>query len=130
MREVSCRTSPSKPGWIAWKVASAGRADAKGGAPRPWRFYEAAAFQWINPKAWSMAVGLASAYMTGARPLAEAATIASIFLAIGLTSAAGWTAFGAGIRRFLSTDSRLRAFNIAMGALVALSAVYILIDSA
>ena len=67
---------------------------------------------------------------TGEAPLAEAAFIASIFLAIGLTSAAGWTAFGAGIRRFLSTDARLRAFNIAMGALVALSAVYILIDGA
>ncbi len=115
--------------WIAWKVASAGRAKAQGRG-RPWRFYEALAFQWINPKAWSMAIGVASAYMTGASPFAEAADIASVFLVIGLGSAAGWTGFGAAIRRWLSTDGRLRAFNIAMGALVAASAIYILVDGA
>lgn len=114
--------------WIAWKVASAGRAKAEGGRSRPWRFYEALAFQWINPKAWSMAIGVASIYITGARPIAEAAFIALVFLTIGMGSAAGWTGFGAAIRRWLSSDGRLRAFNIAMGALVAVSAIYILID--
>jgi threonine/homoserine/homoserine lactone efflux protein len=116
--------------WIAWKLASAGRAKAEGGRGRPWRFYEAVAFQWINPKAWSMAIGIASAYMTGARPALEAASIAAVFVLIGMGSAAGWTGFGAALRRFLSTDARLRAFNIAMGGLVAASAIYILIDGA
>ncbi len=116
--------------WIAWKVASAGRAKAEGGRGRPWRFHEAVAFQWINPKAWSMSVGVASAYMAGARPVLEAASISSVFVLIGMGSAAGWCAFGAAIRRWLSTDARLRAFNVAMGGLVAASAIYILIDGA
>lgn len=116
--------------WIAWKVASAARAKAEGGRRRPWRFHEAMAFQWINPKAWSMAVGVASAYMTGTHPMGEAASIASVFVLIGMGSAAGWTGFGAALRRWLSTDARLRAFNFAMGALVAASAIYILIDGA
>jgi len=114
--------------WIAWKAVSASRARAEGGRGRPWRFHEAVAFQWINPKAWSMAVAIASVYMTGAHPAREAAFIAAVFMLIGMGSAAGWTGFGAAIRRWLSTDTRLRAFNVAMGALVAASAIYILVD--
>jgi threonine/homoserine/homoserine lactone efflux protein len=116
--------------WIAWKVASAGRAKAAAGRGRPWRFHEAVAFQWINPKAWSMAVAISSVYMTGAQVVVEAASIAVLFLMIGLGSASGWAGFGAAIRRWLSNDERLRAFNLSMGALVAASAIYILLDGA
>lgn len=116
--------------WLAWKIAGAGRAKAEGGRGRPWRFHEAVAFQWINPKAWSMAVGVAATYVTGARPTLEAAGVATVFLLIGLTSACGWCGFGAGLRRWLSTERRLRTFNMTMGVLVAASALYILIDGA
>lgn len=116
--------------WIAWKIAGAGRAKTEGGRGRPWRFHEGVAFQWINPKAWSMAAAIGSTYVTGARPAAEAAGISAVFLLIGLSSASGWCAFGAALRRLLSSEARLRAFNIAMGALVAASALYILLDGA
>jgi threonine/homoserine/homoserine lactone efflux protein len=109
--------------WLAWKIGTAGRARAAGRA-RPFTFVEAAAFQWINPKAWVMA--LSTAALAGAEaPLRGALVAAGVYVAAGLTSAHGWALFGAAMRRWLSTDARLRAFNAAMGLSVAASALYL-----
>ncbi len=108
--------------WLSWRIATAGRARATGRA-RPFGFLEAAAFQWVNPKAWAMALAIPAAFLSGARPAVEALVCALVFLGSGLTSASGWTAFGAALRRALATDARLRAFNAAMGALLAVSAL-------
>lgn len=110
--------------WIAWRIATADRAKADGRA-RPFTFVEAAAFQWVNPKAWALAISAASAFMSGAAPVREAAACAAVFAVSGLTSAHAWAAFGAAMRRILSTDLRLRLFNGGMGALMALSALYL-----
>ncbi|MGA1210069.1 MAG: LysE family translocator, partial [Gemmobacter sp.] len=40
--------------WVAWKIATAGGMGRAGAAARPLRLHEAAAFQWINAKAWVM----------------------------------------------------------------------------
>lgn len=112
--------------WLGWRIAFAGRGKA-GARARPFRFHEAAAFQWVNPKAWAMAVSVAASFVTGAAPLREAATCAGVFTLMGLGSAFGWTGFGAMLRRWLSTDARLRAFNLTMGALIALCALYLAI---
>jgi threonine/homoserine/homoserine lactone efflux protein len=110
--------------WLGWRIATAGGAATRGRA-RPFTFLEAAAFQWVNPKAWAMAVSTAAAFLSGAAPLREAAICAGVFVAAGLTSAHGWAGFGAALRRVLSTPLRLRLFNGAMGALIALSALYL-----
>jgi threonine/homoserine/homoserine lactone efflux protein len=110
--------------WLAWRVGSAGRAKAERRA-RPFTFAEAAAFQWVNPKAWALAVGVPAAFLAGAAPLNEALVCAAVFAASGLSSAHGWALFGAALRRALSTDARLRAFNAAMGLLLAASAAYL-----
>lgn len=107
--------------YLAWRVATASAAPGDGAATgRPFTFVEAAAFQWINPKAWMMAIGVASTYLVGAAPLSEAAVIAAAFIAAGVTSAHAWAAFGAGMRGWLSKGRRLRYFNMAMGAALAL----------
>lgn len=49
--------------WLAWRIAMAGEVNADGGAGRPFTFIEAAAFQWVNPKAWIMAVGISATYL-------------------------------------------------------------------
>lgn len=110
--------------WLGWRIATAHRARAEGRG-RPFTFAEAAAFQWVNPKAWAMAVSAAAAFMTGTAPLREAAVCAAVFTVSGLTSAHGWAAFGATLRRWLSTDLRLHLFNGTMGALIAVSALYL-----
>lgn len=109
--------------WLSWRVATAGRARAEGRG-RPFTFIQAAAFQWVNPKAWVMAISTAAAFITGADPLRDALVCAAVFTISGLGSAHAWAVGGAAMRRVLSTDLRLRAFNAAMGALIALSALY------
>lgn len=110
--------------WLGWRIATAGRAKAKGRA-RPFTFFEAAAFQWVNPKAWAMAVSTAAAFLSGAAPVREAALCAGVFVLSGLGSAHAWAGLGAAIGRLLSTPGRLTAFNATMGALVAASAIYL-----
>ena len=49
--------------WLAWKIANAApprEGEAKG---RPFSFVQAAAFQWVNPKAWAMALSCCVARM-------------------------------------------------------------------
>src|SRR5262245_46020938 len=45
--------------YLAWKIAGSGAPDADSAEKRakPFTFLQAAAFQWVNPKAWVMAIG-------------------------------------------------------------------------
>ena len=113
--------------YLAWRIASAGAAKAQSRV-RPLRFHEAAAFQWVNPKAWVMAIGVSATYARGDDPILDAAIIAAVFVIAGLTSSQTWAAFGAGIGRMLGSGARLRAFNITMGLLLVACAWWLVLD--
>lgn len=115
--------------YISWRVASAPPAEegaVYGG--RPFRFHEAAAFQWINPKAWGMCISVSALYVTGVSPLFESAVCAGVFGVLGFTSAFGWTAFGERVGRILTTGRRQRVFAVTMGLLLAGCGVAMLFD--
>ena len=113
--------------WIGWKVGTAGRAEADDAA-RPFTFLMAVGFQWINPKAWAMAIAVIGGYMLGQAPVLEAFACAAVFATLGLGSALVWTTAGASIRRFLSTERRVRVFNGTMGLLIAACALMLFVD--
>lgn len=104
--------------WIAWRIATAERPGSGKGRSKPFTFLQAAAFQWVNPKAWAMCVGIVSQFASGVAPVAEALSCAAVFVVAGGTSTHGWAGFGAAIGRFLQSDRRLRAFNLVMAAMV------------
>jgi len=118
--------------WLAWRLATAQPAKARqigsaaeagpaqtGGA-RPLGFGAAAAFQWINPKAWVMAVTSMSTYLAPDAGWAQVATLAALFLVLGAPCSAFWLGFGEAMRGLLQDPLRLRIFNITMAlALVA-----------
>jgi threonine/homoserine/homoserine lactone efflux protein len=114
--------------WLSWRIARAGAASGSA-APRPLSFLEASAFQWINPKAWVLCIGVAATYAKGSAPMLEAGVAALVFVVSGLTSANGWAAFGSGIGRLLGDGPALRAFNVAMGALLAASALWLVLGT-
>lgn len=114
--------------WLAWRIATADAARARARA-RPLRFHEAAAFQWVNPKAWAMAIGVSATYARGAEPVVEAAVAAGIFVLAGMTSSQGWAVFGVGMGRLLGSGLRLRIFNVTMGLLLAASALWLVLDA-
>ncbi|MEM6888072.1 MAG: LysE family translocator [Pseudomonadota bacterium] len=112
-------------GWLAWKIANAvpaGPGVAKG---RPMTFLQAAAFQWVNPKAWAMALTALSVYSPGAT-LGAFTLVALIFSAVNLPSVSVWTVLGQQMARFLTNRGRLRAFNWTMATLLVASLVPVL----
>jgi threonine/homoserine/homoserine lactone efflux protein len=112
--------------WLAWKVATSTKTGSSGGTARPMRFAGAAGFQWINPKAWAMAVAATAQFIHPGNALTTAAIVTATFMALGLLSSATWVLAGQAIARFLTSDTRLRAFNIAMALLIVLSVAELL----
>jgi threonine/homoserine/homoserine lactone efflux protein len=106
--------------YLAWRIGSSrslGK-DGKAGA-RPMTLLEAAAFQWVNPKAWVMAVTAMALYANAERPFLSAAIVVVAFTLVNLPSVSSWAGFGVALRGFLSDPVRLKWFNIAMGLLLA-----------
>jgi threonine/homoserine/homoserine lactone efflux protein len=108
--------------YLAWRIASARSMgpEAAAGA-RPLTFLESAAFQWINPKAWVVALTVMAVHADPVSPAVSAVLVAAVFAAVNLPSIAVWAAFGTALRGFLADPARLRWFNIAMGLLLAAS---------
>lgn len=106
--------------WLAWKIAHASAPSAGQAGAKPFTFWQAAAFQWVNPKAVAMAITAASVY-AGSGSLAAVFTVALVFAAVNLPSVALWCAMGEGLRRTLQNPARLRVFNWAMAGLLVLS---------
>lgn len=111
--------------WLAWQIGRSGGLGRREAA-RPFGFLEAAAFQWINPKAWVLAIAVSTQFVDPARPVASAAAVAAAFAAAGLSASLAWAGLGQALRVWLSVPARLRAFNATMGGLIALSVVGIL----
>jgi threonine/homoserine/homoserine lactone efflux protein len=106
--------------WLALKIAQAGAPGEGRAKPQPMTFLQAAAFQWVNPKAWAMALGAVAAYVTEPSALAYA-TVAGAFACVNLPSVAVWAGAGQAVRRWLEGPGRLRAFNWTMAGLLVLS---------
>lgn len=108
--------------YLAFKIATAPTPTVDDGesSARPLTFFQAAAFQWVNPKGWTMALTVLSAYMPPTDPWRGLAIIATLVLLINVPVVTLWTAMGIQLRRFLGQPQKLRAFNlIAAGLLVA-----------
>ena len=103
--------------WLAWKIARAAPpADAPQDA-RPLTFLQAAAFQWVNPKAVGMAITTVTAYTYENSALAVILA-ACIFGCVNLPSVSLWVLIGTQLKRLLGTPARLRAFNWTCAALL------------
>lgn len=106
--------------YLAWKIASASGIDDGPKSSRPMTFLQAAAFQWVNPKAWSMALAAISLY-AASQSIGSVAIVAAVFLAVNIPSVSLWALAGTQVRRLLSNPAHLRLFNVAMAALLVLS---------
>lgn len=108
--------------YLAWRIAISGPpedANPDTRSAKPMSLVGAAAFQWVNPKAWVMAISTFSAYVPTSSGTAAIIIAAVLFALICLPSVGIWTLFGSGLRRFLQVRRNLIAFNYSMaGALV------------
>jgi threonine/homoserine/homoserine lactone efflux protein len=112
--------------WLAWKIAHAAAPGEAGANARPMTFLQAAAFQWVNPKAWSMALTAIAVYAPE-RTLLAVISVALVFGAVNLPAVSCWTSVGGHIRRWLSGGRRLSVFTWSMAALLLASLVPVLL---
>ena len=115
--------------YLAWKIATAESLKAAPAEPRPIGFLQMAAFQWINPKAWIMALGAVTTYTTLAADLRLQILVITLVLAlVGVASTSAWVVFGQVIRRYLTTPRKRIAFNWTMAGLLVASVAPVLVE--
>mgnify|MGYP001385427399 CR=1 FL=1 len=108
--------------YLAWRIATTRSLAKEGKAGTiPMTFLEAAAFQWVNPKAWVMALSAMAIYTNPDQPFLSIWIVAAAFALVNLPSVSSWAGFGTALRGFLSDPVRLKWFNIAMGVLLVLT---------
>ena len=115
--------------YLAWKIATATLSEsaARGGG-RPFTFIQAALFQWVNPKAWTMALTAVTVY-SPSQTLASVALVAAIFGIINLPSICLWIMLGKRVQRYLRSDKHLLIFNLTMAALLVASLIPVFTSS-
>ena len=113
--------------WLAWKIAHAAppRAATEQAEGKPLTFLQSAAFQWVNPKAWSMGLSAITLYATG-RDLVAVLWVAGVYVGVSAVSTTSWTVLGQQVRRLLKNPARLRLFNRVMAALLVATLVPVL----
>ncbi len=107
--------------YLAWRIAHAGPMSDGHARSAPMTFFQAAAYQWVNPKAWSMAVGAMAAFAPRAGYPYNEMIIAAVFASLGTVSAGSWALFGTRLRHWLTTPRALQIFNLTMAALLVAS---------
>ena len=107
--------------WLAFKIACSASLDQGRAGARPLNFWQAAAFQWVNPKAWIMTVGIVATYTPRDGFAANLLLSAVVLGLVNYPSISVWTLFGSALGRALRSPQALRNFNFAMGGLLLLS---------
>ena len=107
--------------WIAWKIGTSRSLGEGSAGARPMTFLQAAAFQWVNPKAWVMAVSAMATYTDAGNYTASVLLVGVAFALVNFPSVSTWAAFGSALRQWLSDPVRLKWFNISMALLLVAS---------
>ncbi|AZC27712.1 MULTISPECIES: LysE family translocator [Pseudomonas] len=116
--------------YLAWRIARSGpMSDEQQGQGQPLGYWGAAAFQWVNPKAWVMAVGAISTYTPLQGYFTNVLVIAAVFALINAPTVSLWAACGSLLRNVLRNPRWLRLFNLGMAVLLVLSLAPLLVDS-
>lgn len=106
--------------WLAYRIATAAPIEERTVKGRPMTLMQAAAFQWVNPKAWAMCLSAITIYAPD-RSLPSVVLVAAAFLLVALPAISVWAWLGTVISRWLSSPRRMQAFNLTMAALLILS---------
>ena len=113
--------------YLGWKmIGSFSMVQKESG--RPLKFYEASLFQFINPKAWTIAITVASGFF----PTEENFLIAVMFITITAAvvcfpSICIWAIFGNSLRVFIKNEKTKKITEYILAILLVLTAITILL---
>ncbi|WP_144209470.1 LysE family translocator [Shewanella donghaensis] len=116
--------------YLSWIIANSNSNLEGKKTSKPFSFLQAAAFQWVNPKGWIIAIGTIATFTNIEQPLTpQILTIAMVFLCIALPCGSVWLSFGIALKRVLKNQRQQRIFNISMAVLLVLSIIPMVIPN-
>lgn len=106
--------------YLAYKIAISGAAEMSKAA-KPFTWFEAASFQFINPKAWVMAIGFASSFMPDFADLVKQLTfLLVISICMNFLCISCWVLFGQVMARLFTSEKTRKTINYVMAGLLLL----------
>ncbi|HEX2841210.1 LysE family translocator [Hyphomicrobium sp.] len=117
--------------WLAWRVASSTPASDTAdntSLSEPLSAFTGATFQWVNPKAWAIALSATAAFSVADAATESLAWISGVFIIVAFFSLSAWAAFGSLMRRLIDSPSKMRTFNLVMALLLVASALPVAYD--
>jgi threonine/homoserine/homoserine lactone efflux protein len=113
--------------WLGWKLLRSGDV-AEGTAAQPITFLQAAAFQFVNPKAWVMSLSAVSLFLPRDIGIVPAsAYLLGLMVLINVPCIGVWALFGSSLRGVLQRRPARLAFNVSMAVALAATGVIMLI---
>lgn len=109
--------------YLAWKIANTKSSDSSNGLKKPFTFLQAAAFQWVNPKAWVIAIGAIGTFTTYGNISAQVVFITFCYFLASITCMGLWLILGASLQRLIRQPKQFQIFNITMAILLVASIV-------
>ena len=107
--------------FLAWKIANATNTNTGKQLREPLTFIQAAVFQWLNPKAWVIAIGAIATFTTVGNFQSQVVIIVFAYLFIGAFSMSLWLLMGASLQKILRSQKQLQVFNVVMAILLVMS---------
>lgn len=109
--------------FLAWKIATATNAKKLKKSDKPITFFQAALFQWVNPKAWVVGAGALATYTIPEKVTESIIIIIIAYILMGLLTMGIWLAFGVGLQNWLNNEKKIKRFNISMATLLVISII-------
>ncbi|MCH2085737.1 MAG: LysE family translocator [Pseudoalteromonas sp.] len=109
--------------YLAFKIATSNAQQKASSESKPFTFIQAALFQWVNPKAWAMALSAVSLYAPD-KNLTSVLIVSLVFGLINLPCVSSWTLLGEKLQHWLASPKRLKAFNYLMAILLIASVMF------
>ncbi|GAB2644039.1 LysE family translocator [Vibrio panuliri] len=103
--------------YLAYQIARSQPPQSNTDTYKPLSFFQAACFQWVNPKGWSMALTAVTVY-NPSNSLLGLGLIALIYALANIPSGSFWIVAGKQLQYWLTNATRVRWFNYSMAVLL------------
>lgn len=115
--------------YLAYQIYQAGSVNTELNQVKPLSFIQAAMFQWVNPKAWVMAMGAVTTYLAANSEFYWYLIIGLVYGIIGIPSTGVWAFLGEKLQKYIHDDKKIKTFNTVMAILLVLSVLKPITDS-
>ena len=115
--------------FLAYKIYRSSSVDTQSKQSSPFSFIQAAMFQWVNPKAWIMALGAVTTYLAADSDVYWYLILGLVYGLVGIPSTGVWALIGEKLQSVIHDTRRLKLFNTTMALLLVASVIKPIMDS-